>query len=126
MKIETFTKSNLVNLRKEINAALAGIDGIDGVKFELGTMRFDLTECSVTLKMTSAGDAEKKGADLDGIIKRYDLASKTGAKGETLIGYNRSARRFPFQVTKADGKTYGYSLELARGTFGTVWGGTSK
>ena len=122
MNIQHFTKGNLNILRKEIEAALAGIEGIEGVKFELGTMRFDLTECSVTLKMTSAQDTEKKAADLDGIILRYGIASKSGKNGETLIGFNRSARRFPFQVKKADGKIMAYTLDLALGTFGATKG----
>jgi len=122
MNIQHFTKGNLNILRKEIEAALAGIEGIEGIKFELGTMRFDFTTCSVTLNMTSAQDTEKKAADLDMIIDRYGIAGKSGKDGETLIGYKRSARRFPFQVKKADGKIYGYSLLLTRGTFGAAEG----
>ncbi len=126
MNIEHFTKGNLHILRKEIEAALAGIEGISGIKFELGTMRFDLTTCSVTLNMTSAQDAEKKAADLDMIIKHYGIAGKSGRNGETLIGYNRSARRFPFQVKKADGKIMTYTLALTRGTFGEASEGASE
>ena len=122
MNIQHFTKGNLNILRKEIEAALAGIEGIEGIKFELGTMRFDFTTCSVTLNMTSAQDTEKKAADLDGIILRYGIAGTSGRNGETLIGFNRSARRFPFQVKKADGKIMAYTLDLALGTFGATKG----
>ena len=115
----TFNRANLSTLRREINAALDLMD-VDGVTFSIGTLRFDPTECSVKITFNTAGQADKEAADLAVIVSDYGLKGTEGTGGERLTGYNPRAPRFPFLVTKTDGKTYKYTETLARRTFGEV------
>ncbi len=117
--MNTFTPGSLKILRREIEAALALID-IDGVSFDLGTLRYTATKCTVTLTVTNGGRADKEAADLASVVAAYGLKGTEGTGGETLIGYNARAPRFPFLVNKPDGKTYKYTENKARQTFGEV------
>ncbi len=117
MTFNTFNRQNLETLRKEINAALALIE-LDGLTFDLGTLRYSATEVKVTLTITNAGRADKEADDLRMIVSAYGLKGTDGDRGEKLVGYNARAPRFPFMVRKADGKTYKYTEKGAKLTFG--------
>ncbi len=115
----TFNRHNLDTLRKEITATLDLLE-LDGVSFDLGTLRFSPTEVKVTLTITNAGRADKEASDLRAVVNAYGLKGTEGTGGELLVGYNARAPRFPFLVHKTDGKTYKYTEKLARQTFGEV------
>ncbi len=117
--MNTFTPNSLKTLRREIEAALALID-IDGVSFDLGTLRYSPTKCTVTLTVTNSGQADKEADDLAQVVHTYGLKGTKGNRGETLIGYNPRAPRFPFLVKKTDGRTYKFTENGARQIFGEV------
>ena len=117
MNYDTFTPKNLKTVRSELQAALDLIN-LEGLTFELGTLRYSKTECTVKLTINNAGHADKEHDELVGIIEEYGFSRTTGPAGEKLTGFNRRAPRFPFIVTRPDGRTFKYTEAKARLVFG--------
>lgn len=58
--------------------------------------------------------------DLDTMMARYGIASKTNRKGDTLTGFNPRALKYPFNYTSPNGTQWRITVEQAKKRFGTL------
>lgn len=130
MKIESFNRENLKNMRKEINQALTALGDKYGVMFEIGNIRFSdhnfRTQLSVTVSNPNLEIQGAKANDFNRYCGIYGLVpsdlGKTfkGLTGETykLVGLKSKSTKYPFVGERADGKKFKFTAEQVRKELG--------
>ena len=120
MKIQLNDKKSLRLLRQKIEAALAPFSEESGLKFSIGSIRYegDGTGCKMqlearapdasgTVKEKHTQDFERYWQMFEG-LKLEHLGSKVKLKDgiAVVIGLKPNARRFPVLVERTDGKRF--------------------
>ncbi len=132
--LNTFDKTNLREIRNDINAALAEVAKKHGIELNLGTITFSAFEarCKLsmaqTTKVTSATtnptfNTATASAPLPVALQRactvHNLvATKRGPKGEKLVDYVASRYKYPFTYETVRGTRYKASIADAVRMFG--------
>ena len=102
--IKQFDKTNLKNVRADLNAILSKYAKDNGIEINIGNISF--TAGTFTTKM----EAKVKGAKtindvwLDDAMRKFAFV-KTSKCGKTLVGYNPRAGKYPYIFEDA-GKKY--------------------
>jgi len=128
MKIESFDKKTVKNMREEINSALLKVTKKYGVTFSIGTIRFNTGEMRTKLMGSIPSikakevKLKKDNAPMDWKIQapffgfRGDEYGKTfTAKRKTfkVVGLNQRAKQYPVKVVDVKtGKSYRCSANM--------------
>ena len=109
-KIKQFNRTNLRELREELNGALSDLAEQLGISIEIGNMRF--SEHNVTIKLDANIQGQLKTTETN--LERYtdykvgdviDMPN-TRLSGKIVVkGYNPKARKYPLIVSN-NGKSY--------------------
>jgi hypothetical protein len=93
--IKQFDKTNLKNVRADLNAILSKYAKDNGIEINIGNISF--TAGTFTTKM----EAKVKGAKtindvwLDDAMRKFGMA-KSSKCGKTLVGFNPRGKTYPF------------------------------
>lgn len=116
MTITTFDKTACRIIRQKLEAVLAEA-GIDGVTFEVGSMRYGKTDCIIKLTAKTEGAADERLGVVSRMAKLYGIAN-TELGGWKIIDFHAKKRLYPFIVLNPQGAQYKMSPDQARGQFG--------
>jgi hypothetical protein len=119
-KFNEFTKQNLTNLRKELDAVLAKYGAEANLDIVAGNMRFFPGEVTITVTAKVVGGKSKQMEALEHAMSRPvwdkmgkfegnlgDFIDLKNEKGDELIGYNSKKYSKPFIFKSGqDGKSY--------------------
>ena len=117
MKFSKFDKTNLKDLRAEMQALLSKYGVDSNLEIEVGNMKF--SEAEVEIKVT----AKVKGAKTFTDVILESRAAALGLKmknklGDELVEYNTRAYKMPFVYRNAaDGKLYKCDERMAKMRF---------
>jgi hypothetical protein len=116
--MKSFTRSDIVKLRSEIDAALAEVAKKNGIVIQAGNATFNHLTATFKVELIAQGDdgqiVDKYGASFKALhtflgMKASDLGSEFTLNGKNFIlkGYSPKSRKFPFIATNVlDGKDY--------------------
>jgi hypothetical protein len=125
-KAVQFTRSNLDDLRKDLDAVLSKYSKEAGIHFNIGSIRFSEREANLKLTASlpsSSGvfiTAEQKDfnmfSGLDEIsVKLNELGSSRNLGTVKMIGYKKGNRKYPYIVEQVStGSRYKLSTSSAR------------
>jgi len=125
-KAEQFTKSNLKNLRKDLDAVLSAYSKESGVHLSVGNIRFGDVEATIKLTatlpnsqgsfQTAEQEAFKRFAELDSIsVKLNELGTSINLGTVKMVGYKSRNRKYPYIVEQVStGSRYKLSTSSAR------------
>lgn len=121
-KVTSFNRSNLSNVRKELDKALAAFTKTTGVAVNVGSIRFTDNEfttrltCRTTTNTTVNGQVAQIDQVLAAKMAQYNLGLK-GTSGEKLTGFTPRRPKYPFSYTGPRGGRYKCSIEQAKRMF---------
>ena len=109
----TFTKQNLMTIRRDLAAALDDVGVKHGIRFDLGGIRFNANDFRATLnaKTVDISTGVAINTNLMNAIKRYNLVETKN--GKTLVDYNERRFKYPFTYTD-NGKRYKGTTEYVK------------
>ena len=110
--IAKFDKTNLKNIRAELNAVLAKYAVTQGMTLELGNIKFSEGEFEAKMKAKINGAVTRTETLLMSQMKYLNL-QESGMSGRKLVGYNSRAHAYPFVYEQA-GKRFKCSVEMAK------------
>jgi hypothetical protein len=125
-KAEQFTKSNLSDLRKDLDVVLSKYSKESGVHLSIGNIRFGDVEATIKLTatlpnnnnslQTTEQEAFKRFADLDSIsVKLNELGTSRNLGTVKMLGYKTRNRKYPYIVEQVStGSRYKLSTSSAR------------
>jgi len=125
-KAVQFTKSNLNDLRNDLDAVLSKYSKESGIHFNIGNIRFNEVESTIKLTATLPNangkiqTAEQKAfnmfAKMDSIsVKLNGLGSSRNLGTVKMIGYKSRNRKYPYIVEQVStGSRYKLSASSAR------------
>jgi len=125
-KAVQFTKSNLDDLRKDLDAVLSKYSKEAGVHFNIGSIRFSEREANLklTASLPSTGGmfttAEEEDFDLfsrlDSIsVGLHEVGSSRTLGNVKMVGYKSRNRKYPYIVEQVStGSRYKLSTSSAR------------
>lgn len=112
-----FDRTNLKNLRADLDALLNKY-GVDvNVDFEVGGMKFSEAEVEIKLKAKVRGAKTRSDSTLETYMKLLNLSARN-IYGDELVSYNSRAYKMPFVYKGRDGKLYKCSADRAKMMFG--------
>ena len=109
----TFNATNIKDFRAELEKVLR--DNFPGTRFELGSIKYnaDFARFSVEA-VRGMSQAE---LDLSAAMQRDGILTMESSSGDVLTGYNRRARKYPYEYVTADGKPMKVSVAGAQRMF---------
>ena len=122
--ITNLTRTEVINLRDEINSTLSSLEEKYGIKISAGNASFSSNECTFKLKINTINEG---GTVLTQEATNWDLyknrtncshlkvGDKITIQGESYIltGYNTRARKAPIQFKDVIGHTnYKCSIQM--------------
>lgn len=110
-----FNKANLAKIRFELNALLENYGTKNGMKFELGNIKFQASEFSVTMKASVIGAKTSADKFLIQMMDIYGL-KRTGFDSRVLVSYNPRAKTMPF-IYSQRGQNFKCTLDAAKRYF---------
>jgi len=123
-KAVEFTKSNLTELRRDLDTLLSEYSKRSGVHFNVGNIRFDSNQATIKLSATlpSASGKTPEEEAFDMFAKLDHIALKLGEAGSTrqlgdvkFVGYKSRNRKYPYIVEQIKtGSRYKMSTDQAR------------
>mgnify|MGYP006101384285 CR=1 FL=1 len=121
--LERFQKDTIVDIRKDIDAALNEIGKKWGISLDTGNLSYSdknfTTKISGAVVSKSGIVMSKQATDFNRIGKRYLPGVNVGDKVShlgmeyTITGWNTRSRKNPVEM-EMDGKSYKVSVELIR------------
>lgn len=122
MTISAFDRGNVAAIRQEINAALFEVAKRNGIKIDLGTIRFSGKEMRVKLTANTFGQtpaAPQTNANFIRMMDAFGLVAHQSVNGKTLVDYQSRNRKYPFiYADEITGKRFKCSLAQAEFYFG--------
>lgn len=109
--MKAFDRTNLKNIRADLNAVLAKYGKSDDITFNIGSIRFSAGEFTTKITAKLAGVKTVGDGQLEHMMKFHNLQA-IGMNGRILTGYNSRAFSYPFQYVQV-GKKYKCSLAKA-------------
>lgn len=118
----SFTKTNLKNIRADIEAALASVEATYNCKFSLGNIRFSDHNFRGKLECNSVADASGNTinpAEVHFNDNRWRVGLAKDAFGKTftaqgrrytIVGVNTRAKKYPVQAETAAGRRYKFPM----------------
>ena len=110
--IKQFDKTNLKNVRTDINAILATYAKKNGIELSIGNISF--TSGTFTSKINAKVIGAETPVDhvLTSVLAAHNLKT-VGADGRVMTKYNTRGKLYPFVYSHA-GKSYKCSLSTAK------------
>ena len=124
MKLTTIDRDTLKFIRTVLQSKLDNL--IEGVKFDLGNIRFTSTNATIKVNMSLVGGsgevqteeknnwkryAPLEGLPEDGIGKRIYVSGNSGRKLVEIIGFSSRSRKYPILVKDVlTGKIFKYGV----------------
>lgn len=113
-------KSQIKNIRKDMNAALEKVTEKHGVAFEIGTIRFDRFGFSVSVKAVKLdGDESTDQESIDrakferDVARSFDVSPdlfhqtfEYGGDSYKIVGYKPRSRKYPIVAENQNGTRY--------------------
>ena len=123
MQITNFDRTNLKQLRKDMDAAIAAVAKQHGIDMQIGTIRFSGDKATmkieantvVTTASVSTGEVVTR---MERVAADFGIRSVTNAKGDKLIDYKASRPKYPFVYESAGGVRWKATVEQAIARFG--------
>jgi hypothetical protein len=116
--IVEFNKSNLADLKKEIEAALSDALSKFGLKGELGNIKYESTQFNVDVVVSTPAHAGKQFAEnaIRWGLKPEWFGQSFTYRGEmyTITGINPRRRKYPVIARSETGTTIGFHGETIR------------
>ena len=113
MTISKFDKATCSLIREKLNEALKGIEGLEGLTFEVGNMRYFDTEVTIGLKAKSEDYSQENDAHVIRMAKLHGI-DNISANGWKIVDYHSKKRMYPFIMTNGSGTQYKMSPADAR------------
>ena len=125
-KANQFTKSNLQDLRKDLNAVLSQYGVEAGVHSNIGSIRFSEREANIKLTVSLPSDngvfrtAEEEDFDmfsrLDSIpVGLHEIGTSRTLGTVKMVGYKSANRKYPYIVEQvSSGSRYKLSTSSAK------------
>ena len=121
--ITQFTKSNIKQLREEIDKAVQGVAEKYGITIKSGNSTFSTNEVSMKVKLNILNDS---GSAITNEAENWDVYKdmtecahlavgdtiSIGGNPYTLTGYNIRARKQPVQFKNSSGQAYKCSVKM--------------
>jgi hypothetical protein len=132
-KAVQFTKSNLNDLKKDLDAVLSAYSREAGVHFNIGNIRFGDVEATIKLTarlpnnegafQSAEQEAFKRFAELDSIsVKLNELGTSRNLGTVKMVGYKSRNRKYPYIVEQVStGSRYKLSTSSARSLCPTTY-----
>lgn len=126
MKITTFNKGVLRQLRTDLDTALEAVAKEYGIQLNLGNIRFDIQSFRVTLSaaiVSTAPAPTNEDGEVDLLTVSFGDTLPANLQGRkfvaggttyTLIGVSSRRRKYPFSGEGPQGGKYKFSLEQVR------------
>jgi hypothetical protein len=108
-KFTGFNKATASALRSELNAVLAKYGADANLEFNIGTIRFGVSDAKMQIETKVKGAVSREDRVISNLIASYDL-KEIGRNGEKLVSYNSRAHRYPV-IYSHGGKKYKTSIE---------------
>ena len=97
-----FDATNIKDFRARLASVLEA--EFPELRFELGRITYAGEYAKVAMEAI-AGKSQAE-TDLETMMQRHGISSRTNARGEKLIAYSRRARKYPYIMENAEGKKY--------------------
>ena len=105
MKFNKFDRSNLKNLRAEMQAVLEKYGVSANLEIEVGNMKFSDAEVEIKVKAKVKGAKTFSNTILETRIASLGL-KMTNSVGDKLVDYNTRSWKMPYVYETANGKRY--------------------
>lgn len=123
MQITNFDRTNLKQLRKDMDAAIAAVAKQHGIDMSIGTIRFSGDKATmkieantvVAIATASTGEVVTR---MEKVAADFGIRSVTNAKGDRLVDYKASRPKYPFVYESAGGVRWKATVEQAIARFG--------
>lgn len=127
MQITNFDRTNLKQLRKDMDAAIAAVAKQHGIDMQIGTIRFSGDKATmkieantvVSVATTPTGETVTSSR-MEKIAENFGIRSVTNSKGDRLIDYKASRPKYPFVYESTGGVRWKATVEQARLRFGRI------
>jgi hypothetical protein len=93
--IKQFDKTNLKNVRADLNAILSKYAKDNGIEINIGNISFTAGTFSTKMEAKVIGAKTKEDSMLE-FMMGFKGLSRTSKCGKTLVGYNTRGKAYPF------------------------------
>ena len=114
--MDKFDKTACRELRKAMKEALDKC-GVEGVTFDIGSMRFNDSEVTIKVVAKTEGNAQVRLDRVANMARIHGVGSMV-KDGWSLVDYHSKKPKYPFIATGANGKEYKLTIAQAHARFG--------